>query len=74
MAQDGKPPEFLFDPCLSTAIAANGKQRSVVPVRAGPLAPDLLDKMNRYRRAAASSLIRRQGSVGRAKRLDPAFQ
>jgi xylulose-5-phosphate/fructose-6-phosphate phosphoketolase len=45
-------PEFLFDPRLSTAIAANGKRQAVVPVPAGPLAPDLLDKMNRYWRAA----------------------
>ena len=50
--QAGKPPEFLFDPCLSTAIAANGKRQAIVPVLTGPLAPDLLDKMNRYWRAA----------------------
>jgi xylulose-5-phosphate/fructose-6-phosphate phosphoketolase len=45
-------PEFLFDACLSTAIAADGKRQAVVPVPVGPLAPDLLDKMNRYWRAA----------------------
>jgi xylulose-5-phosphate/fructose-6-phosphate phosphoketolase len=45
-------PEFLFDPHLSTAIAANGHCEAIVPVPAGPLAPDLLDKMNRYWRAA----------------------
>ncbi len=45
-------PEFLFDRSVSSAIAANGHREASVPVPAGPLAPDLLDKMNRYWRAA----------------------
>ena len=43
---------FACNVSLSTAIAANGKREAIVPVPAGPLAPDLLDKMNRYWRAA----------------------
>ena len=43
---------FLFDPTLSTAIAADNEQQTGAPVPNGPLAPDLLDKMNRYWRAA----------------------
>jgi xylulose-5-phosphate/fructose-6-phosphate phosphoketolase len=37
---------------LSTAIKANGRREAIVPVPDGPLTPDLLDKMNRYWRAA----------------------
>jgi xylulose-5-phosphate/fructose-6-phosphate phosphoketolase len=47
-----KPPAFLFDPALSTAIAANGKREAKVPVPAGPLSAALLDRMNRYWNAA----------------------
>jgi xylulose-5-phosphate/fructose-6-phosphate phosphoketolase len=46
------PTDFLFDPSLSTAIAANGKREAPGAVPKGPLAPDLLDRMNRYWRAA----------------------
>jgi xylulose-5-phosphate/fructose-6-phosphate phosphoketolase len=48
----GTTADFLFDPSLSTAIAADGKHQPIVPIPTGPLAPDLLDKMNRYWRAA----------------------
>lgn len=43
---------FLFDPTLSTAIAAVNERQTAVPVPKGPLAPEMLDKMNRYWRAA----------------------
>ena len=43
---------FLFDPALSTAIAADGEHQPSVPTPKGPLTPDMLDKMNRYWRAA----------------------
>jgi xylulose-5-phosphate/fructose-6-phosphate phosphoketolase len=43
---------FLFDAALSTAIAANGKRQKQEPTPKGPLTPDMLDKMNRYWRAA----------------------
>src|ERR1700722_3427157 len=46
------PAEFIFDVNLSTAVAANGKRELEAPVPHGPLAPDMLDKMNRYWRAA----------------------
>jgi hypothetical protein len=52
MDQAGKRRSFFSTRVLSTAIAANGKRQAIVPVPAGPLAPDLLDKMNRYWRAA----------------------
>ena len=42
----------LFDVALSTAIAANGNVEAQAPVPNGPLSPDMLDKMNRYWRAA----------------------
>jgi xylulose-5-phosphate/fructose-6-phosphate phosphoketolase len=44
--------DFLFDTALSTAIAADGKRQARVPIPNGPLTPDMLDKMNRYWRAA----------------------
>jgi xylulose-5-phosphate/fructose-6-phosphate phosphoketolase len=37
---------------LSTAIAANGKTEEKAPKLKGPLSPEMLDKMNRYWRAA----------------------
>jgi xylulose-5-phosphate/fructose-6-phosphate phosphoketolase len=43
---------FIFDVNLSTAIAADGKTEAQAPVPKGPLSPDMLDKMNRYWRAA----------------------
>jgi hypothetical protein len=48
----GKPAKFIFDAALSTAIAANGKREIKAPVPEGPLTPQMLDKMNRYWRAA----------------------
>ena len=48
----GKPTKFIFDVALSTAIAANGERRAAVQAPKGPLTPDMLDKMNRYWRAA----------------------
>jgi xylulose-5-phosphate/fructose-6-phosphate phosphoketolase len=44
--------QFIFDPALSTAIAANGHRETKAAVPKGPLSPNLLDKMNRYWRAA----------------------
>ena len=44
--------EFIFDVTLSTAVAANGTRKLEAPLPHGPLAPDMLDKMNRYWRAA----------------------
>jgi hypothetical protein len=43
---------FIFDVTLSTAIAANGKTETRALVPKGPLSPELLDKMDRYWRAA----------------------
>ena len=43
---------FIFDVNLSTAIAANGKVEVHAAVPEGPLSPEMLDKMNRYWRAA----------------------
>jgi xylulose-5-phosphate/fructose-6-phosphate phosphoketolase len=50
--QTGNTSGFIFDVSLSTAIAADGKIEAQAPVPKGPLSPDLLDKMNRYWRAA----------------------
>ena len=50
--QTGNSSGFIFDVNLSTAIAANGKVEAQAPVPKGPLSPDMLDKMNRYWRAA----------------------
>jgi xylulose-5-phosphate/fructose-6-phosphate phosphoketolase len=50
--QSGNSSGFIFDVTLSTAIAADGKQEVKVPVPSGPLSPEMLDKMNRYWRAA----------------------
>jgi len=50
--QTGKPREFVFDVALSTAIAANDERQAKVPVPKGPLTPEMLDKLNRYWRAA----------------------
>jgi xylulose-5-phosphate/fructose-6-phosphate phosphoketolase len=47
-----KPKTFGFDVSLSTAVAANGKQHKSAPVPKGPLSPAMLDKMQRYWRAA----------------------
>jgi xylulose-5-phosphate/fructose-6-phosphate phosphoketolase len=45
------PEAFGFDVALSTAIA-NGVDYAAVPVPAGPLTSEMLDKMHRYWRAA----------------------
>ncbi len=50
--ESAKPTKFIFDVALSTAIAANGQDRTKAPDPKGPLAPEMLDKMNRYWRAA----------------------
>ena len=47
-----KSSEFIFDVSLSTAIAANGKTEVRVLAPKGPLSPEMLDRMNRYWRAA----------------------
>ncbi|MGB8060281.1 MAG: hypothetical protein WCF26_00105 [Candidatus Sulfotelmatobacter sp.] len=47
-----KPTKFIFDAALSTAVAANGQRPTKAPQPDGPLTPDVLDKMNRYWRAA----------------------
>ncbi len=47
-----KPSAFIFDVALSTAIAANGNTETHAPVPKGPLSPVMLDRMNRYWRAA----------------------
>ncbi|HVA29057.1 MAG TPA: hypothetical protein VNF68_12820, partial [Candidatus Baltobacteraceae bacterium] len=44
-------PNFQFDATLSTAIAAGGKKRTPQTIPKGPLAPELLEKMDRYWRA-----------------------
>ena len=50
--QFGNSSGFIFDVSLSTAIAANGKSEERAPKPKGPLSPEMLDKMNRYWRAA----------------------
>ena len=47
-----KSSAFIFDVALSTAIAANGKTETHALVPKGPLSPEMLDRMNRYWRAA----------------------
>jgi xylulose-5-phosphate/fructose-6-phosphate phosphoketolase len=44
--------KFIFDVSLSTAIAANGKTEVRALAPKGPLSPEMLDRMNRYWRAA----------------------
>src|SRR3984885_11441526 len=44
--------KFIFDVALSTAIAANGTHEAEAPIPRGPLSPEMLDRMNRYWRAA----------------------
>ncbi len=51
-APAAKASEFIFDVSLSTAIAANGKTEVRAPAPKGPLSPEMLDRMNRYWRAA----------------------
>ena len=48
----GNSSGFIFDVSLSTAIAADGKSEAKAPQPKGPLSPEMLDKMNRYWRAA----------------------
>jgi xylulose-5-phosphate/fructose-6-phosphate phosphoketolase len=50
--QFGNSSGFIFDVSLSTAVAADGKLEARAPVPKGPLSPEMLDKMNRYWRAA----------------------
>ena len=50
--QSGNSSGFIFDVSLSTAIAADGKSEAKAPAPKAPLSPELLDKMNRYWRAA----------------------
>ena len=47
-----KSSAFIFDVTLSTAIAANGKTEAHALAPNGPLSPEMLDRMNRYWRAA----------------------
>ena len=50
--QFGNSSGFIFDVSLSTAVAADGKSEERAPKPKGPLSPEMLDKMNRYWRAA----------------------
>jgi len=50
--QFGNSSGFIFDVSLSTAVAADGKNEERAPMPKGPLSPEMLDKMNRYWRAA----------------------
>ena len=50
--QFGNSSGFIFDVSLSTAIAADGKTEERAQQPKGPLSPEMLDKMNRYWRAA----------------------
>ncbi len=45
-------PKFQFDAALSTAIAADGAKSTPQTIPKGPLAPELLEKVDRYWRAA----------------------
>ena len=44
--------KFTFDATLSTAVAKTGQSEVEAPIPQGPLSPEMLDKMNRYWRAA----------------------
>ena len=46
------PADFIFDIALSSTVAANGRHEAAAPVPDGPLTPQMLDRMNRYWRAA----------------------
>ncbi len=48
----GPPSKFGFDVALSTAIVAGDEPQMAIPTPKGPLSPDLLERMNRYWRAA----------------------
>jgi len=37
-----KPPKFIFDAALSTAVAANGQRPTKTPQPDGPLTPEML--------------------------------
>ena len=50
--QTGNSSGFIFDVTLSTAIAANGKVKHRLRFPRGRFRPNMLDKMNRYWRAA----------------------
>jgi len=50
--QYGNSSGFIFDVSLSTAVAADGKNEERASKPKGPLSPEMLDKMNRYWRAA----------------------
>ena len=50
--QLGNSSGFIFDVSLSTAVASDGKSEERAPRPKGPLSPEMLDKMNRYWRAA----------------------
>jgi xylulose-5-phosphate/fructose-6-phosphate phosphoketolase len=50
--QFGNSSGFIFDVSLSTAVAADGKNEERAPKPKGPLSLEMLDKMNRYWRAA----------------------
>ena len=50
--QYGNSSGFIFDVNLSTAVAADGRMEERAPKPTGPLSPEMLDKMNRYWRAA----------------------
>src|ERR1019366_2037257 len=50
--QFGSSSGFIFDVSLSTAVAADGRNEEGAPKPEGPLSPEMLDKMNRYWRAA----------------------
>ncbi len=52
VAKANAPAEFIFDMALSTAVAANGQHEAEATVPKGPLTPEMLDRMNRYWRAA----------------------
>ena len=43
---------YAFDAALSTAIVASSAEHTKITHPEGPLAPEMLDKMNRYWRAA----------------------
>ncbi|MFZ0939908.1 MAG: hypothetical protein WAN63_10790, partial [Candidatus Sulfotelmatobacter sp.] len=50
--QSRRPSKFIFDAALSTAVAANGQLVDKSPKAKGSLTPEMVDKMNRYWRAA----------------------
>ena len=52
LAPPAAQPQFIFDVALSSAVAADAHHEAAAPVPDGPLTSHMLDRINRYWRAA----------------------